>query len=311
MHPPCEMMVDSFLPAMREAVAKRLSEEGFSQGKIASLLGVTQASVSLYIKSEGRSAELLRRLEIPEEEGRLYASLLAEDLKKNPVYAVSTLYSLWSDILGRGSMCGPHRSQYPQLAQCEVCIKTFGGHETHSGDAIEHVMDAVRMVEGSSAFVRIMPEVSVNIAYAPEGASSVQEIVAVPGRIVKVRGTARSFMRPEYGASTHVANVLLAMMSYDRSIRAAMNVRYDQKMGLSLSKMKIRPLLLLDEASVKRDSDILGPLRAALKRATGPVAAVVDPGAPGLEPGLYLFARDAVEVVQLGLKVARSYAAQT
>src|ERR1700733_2591152 len=40
MHPPCEMMVDSFLPAMREAVAKRLAEEGFSQGKIARPLGV-------------------------------------------------------------------------------------------------------------------------------------------------------------------------------------------------------------------------------------------------------------------------------
>ncbi len=47
------MMVDSFLPAMREAVAKRLSEEGLSQGKIAGLLGVTQASVSLYLKSGG------------------------------------------------------------------------------------------------------------------------------------------------------------------------------------------------------------------------------------------------------------------
>jgi XRE family transcriptional regulator, thiamine biosynthesis regulator len=308
MHPPCEMMVDSFLPAMREAVARRLSEEGFSQGKVASLLGVTQASVSLYLRSEGRSAELLRRLEIPEEEGRLYASLLAEDLKKNPVYAVSTLYSLWSDILGRGSMCRPHRSEYPQLAQCDVCIKTFGGHETRSGDAIEHVMEAVKMVEGSSAFVQIMPEVSVNIAYAPEGASSVQEIVAIPGRIVKVRGTARSFMRPEYGASTHVANVLLVLISYDQSIRAAMNVRYDQKMHRSLSKLKIQPLLL-DGASVARDSDMIGPLMAALRRSGAPVTAVVDPGGPGLEPGLYLFAHDAVELVQLGLKVARAYAA--
>jgi XRE family transcriptional regulator, thiamine biosynthesis regulator len=309
MHPPCEMMVDSFLPAMREAVAKRLSDEGFSQGKIASLLGVTQASVSLYLKSGGRSKELLRRLEIPEEEGLLYASLLAEDLKKDPVYAVSTLYALWSDALGRGSMCAPHRSSYPQLAQCDVCIKTFGGHETRSGDAIEHVAEAVGLLEGSSAFVPIMPEVSVNIAYAPEGASSVQEIVAVPGRIVRVRGTARSFMRPEYGASTHVANVLLAMMSHDRSLRAAMNVRYDQKMRRALSQVMIRPLLL-DQARVRRDSEMIGPLRAALRSASGPVTAVVDPGAPGLEAGLYLFAQDAIRVVHLGLKIARAYAAQ-
>jgi predicted fused transcriptional regulator/phosphomethylpyrimidine kinase/predicted transcriptional regulator len=304
------MMVDSFLPAMREAVAKRLTQEGFSQGKIASLLGVTQASVSLYLKSEDRSAELLRRLGIPEEEGRVYASLLAEDLKKDPVYAVSTLYSLWSDILGRGSMCPSHRSQYPQLAQCDVCIKTFGGHDTRSGGAIKHVAEAVRLVEGSSTFVRIMPEVSVNIAYAPEGASSIHEIVAVPGRIVKVRGTARSFMKPEYGASTHVANVLLALMSYDRSVRACMNVRYDEKMRRALHKLKMHPLLLGEE-SVKRDSEIMAPLRLALRHSAGPVTAVVDPGGPGLEAGLYLFARDALGVVQLGLQVARAYSAET
>ncbi len=309
MHPPCEMMVDSFLPAMREAVARRLSEEGLSQGKIAGLLGVTQASVSLYLKSGGRSAQLLRGLEIPEEDGRLYASLLAEDLKKDPVYAESTLYSLWSDLLGRGSLCAPHRSLYPRLAQCDVCIKAFGGRESRSGDAIEHVAEAVRMIEGSSEFVDIMPEISVNIAYAPEGASSVQGIVAIPGRIVKVRGRARSFMRPEFGASTHVANVLLTAMSHDDSVRASMNLRFDRRMSRVLRRMKLHPLLL-EEAGVKSDSEMIGSLRAALGRATGPVDAVVDPGASGLEPGLYLFGHDALEVVRQGLKVARSYAAE-
>jgi predicted fused transcriptional regulator/phosphomethylpyrimidine kinase/predicted transcriptional regulator len=309
MHPPSEMMVDSFLPAMRETVARRLSEEGLSQGKIAGLLGVTQASVSLYLKSGGRAAQLLRGLEISEEDGRLYASLLAEDLKKNPVYAESTLYSLWSDLLGRGSLCPPHRSLYPQLAECDVCIKAFGGRESRSGDAVEHVAEAVRMVEGSSEFVQIMPEVSVNIAYAPEGATSVQGIVAIPGRIVRVRGRARSFMRPEYGASTHVANVLLAAMSHDGSIRASINLRFDKRMSRVLRRLKMHPLLL-KEAGVKSDSEMIGSLRAALGGAMGPVGAVVDPGAPGLEPGLYLFAHDALEVARQGLKVARSYAAE-
>ncbi len=305
MHPPCEMMVDSFLPAMREAVAARLAEEGLSQGKIAGLLGVTQASVSLYLKSRGRSAELLRGLGVPEEEGRMYSSLLAEDLKKNPVYAVSTLYSLWSDILGRGSMCAPHRSLYPGLAECDVCIKAFGGRESPSGEAVEHVAQAVKMVESSPEFVGIMPEVSVNIAYAPEGALSVQDVVAVPGRIVKVRGRARSFMRPEYGASTHVANVLLAAMSHDASIRASMNVRYDEKMRRALTRLKVHPLLL-EASAAKTDSEMIRSLRLALRRAAKPVEAVIDPGGPGLEPALYLFAEDAVEVVRLGLKVARA-----
>src|ERR1700733_9325740 len=103
MHPPCEMMVDAFLPAMRVRVAKKLDAEGYSQGKIAKLLGVTQASVSLYLRPDDRSIALLSRLGISGEQGDLYASLLAEDVKKSPVYAVNTLYSLWSDALGRGA----------------------------------------------------------------------------------------------------------------------------------------------------------------------------------------------------------------
>ena len=273
------------------------------------MLGVTQASVSLYLKSDVRTADALQSLGVSPEDADLYASLLAEDLKKNPVYAVSTLYSLWSDILGRGVMCRAHRSLHPELAQCEVCIKAFGSKKPPTGDAIEHVAEAVGMVEGSPEFVGIMPQVSVNIAFAPEGASSVQEIVAVPGRIVRVGGRARSFMRPEYGASTHVANVLLALMFHDGSIRASMNVRYDQKMRRVLRRMKVHPLLL-EEAEVKNDLEMIGSLRAALSRATSPVEAVIDPGAPGIEPGVYLFAHDAVEVASLGLKVARAYLAE-
>jgi predicted fused transcriptional regulator/phosphomethylpyrimidine kinase/predicted transcriptional regulator len=303
------MMVDSFLPAMREAVARQLSGEGFSQGRIAGLMGVTQASVSLYLRSKGRSSTLLRQLGVPEEDGRLYATLLAEDLKKNPVYAVGTLYSIWSDLLGRGSMCAAHRSLYPQLAQCDVCVKAFGGREREPAGAIEHVAEAVALVERSSTFVKIMPEVSVNIAYAPEGASSTQEIVAVPGRIVRVGGAARSFMKPEYGASTHVARVLLTAMGHDPSIRSSMNVRYDPRMERALRGMKLKPLALR-ETHVKSESEMIASLKSALGSAKARVEAVVDPGAPGLEPGLYLFAIDAVEVAQLGLKVARAYAAE-
>ena len=307
MHPPCEMMVDSFLPAMREVVAKRLAEEGLSQGKIANLMGVTQASVSLYVKSTGRAKELLGRLQVSEEEGRLFGSVLAEDLKKDPVYAVNTLYALWSEMLGRGSLCGPHRAAYPQLANCEVCMRTFGGSASGPAGAIEHVAEAVRMVESSSSFVAIMPEVSVNIAYAPEGASSTKEIVAVPGRIVKVRGAARSFMRPEYGASTHVANVLLVFMRHDPLARAAMNVRYDQRMSAVLKQGRLETLVL-DAPKARGDAAILHTMKMALNASPKGIRAVADPGSPGMEPGLYLFAKDALEVVRVAIKLATAYA---
>lgn len=302
MHPPCEMMTESFLPAMRGLVAERLHGEGYSQGRIASLLGVTQASVSIYLGSRARSRELLGALGVSEDEGQMYASILAEDIKKSPVYAINTLYSLWADALGRGAMCGAHRGRHPALAECGMCVSRFGGAPEAGADAIERVASAVKTLEGSSVFVKVMPEVSVNIAYAPEGATSPQDVVAVPGRIVRVRGLPRSFMRPEYGASTHVASVLLAVISKDSSKRAAMNIKLDAKVERLIRKMK------LDILRLKADSPMLEGLRAAMGGRSRALDAVVDQGGEGTEPGLYLFAEDPAKVAELGLRIARAYA---
>jgi predicted fused transcriptional regulator/phosphomethylpyrimidine kinase/predicted transcriptional regulator len=302
------MMTDSFLPSMRKMVALKLRDQGFSQGRIASMLGVTQASVSLYLKRGGRRQLPLDALGVSSDEAELYASLLAEDLKKDPVYAVNTLYSIWSDILGRGAMCSTHRSQYPILAKCDMCMSVFPGRAHGSeGGAIEQVAEAVRAIEGSSIFVKVMPEVSVNIAYAGPNASSVREVVAVPGRIVRVRGMPRSFMRPEFGASTHLAGILLAVKSHDHSVRGAMNLRYDGKMERALASQDIRHVTLDPSQASRTDADLLASLDEKLRDTPGPIEAIVDRGGPGIEPGLYLFGADASRVAQIGLRLARAY----
>jgi len=88
-------MVDTFLPSMRALVARRLKKDGLSQGRIASLLGLTQASVSAYLSNPGtKQSSALSSLGVTTEEAETYAALLAEDLKNNPTYAVATLYSI-------------------------------------------------------------------------------------------------------------------------------------------------------------------------------------------------------------------------
>src|SRR5438132_12247023 len=96
-------MMEVFLPSMRALVARQLNAEGDSQGKISRLLGITQASVSNYLSADLHEVySKLSSIGITPEEGERYGSLLAEDVKKSPVYAVSTLYSIWSIILGKG-----------------------------------------------------------------------------------------------------------------------------------------------------------------------------------------------------------------
>jgi len=311
MHPPCEMMVDTFLPSMRALVAKRLKEEGLSQGKIASLLGVTQASVSSYLSaSAGRYVTGLSALGVSTEQATTFACLLAEDLKANPTYAVATLYSIWNKLLGGGAACASHRREYPFLATCDVCLRVFGPDRQASSGAVEHLEDALRPIEGSSLFVHVMPEISVNVAYAPPGAASPDDVVAIPGRIVKVRGQARSFMRPEFGSSTHLATILLEVSRIYPEVRSAMNLRFDDRMAKVLRRLGVEFLQIGPEYPADTGDKVLGAIRSKLRPRGRPerLGAVVDVGGTGVEPTTYLFAQDPVLVVTMALKIARSYA---
>lgn len=308
MHPPCELMMETFLPSMRALVSRRLNNQGLSQGRIASLLGITQASVSLYLSEKpSKPFDQLSELGVSGEEGERYSSLLAEDLKRNPVYAVTTLYAIWSDLLGKGLMCTAHRREYPFLANCEVCMKTFGRQEVEGFEAIEHVSRAVAMIESSEAFVRVMPQVSVNVTYAHGEATSVDDVVAMPGRIVKAHGKARAFMRPEFGASTHLARVLLEAKSRMKSFNAAINLKYDKQTEKILRRLKLRILRIGGVYPQGVDDPVVESLRQKMKESRGEFDAIVDAGGPGLEPNLYLFATDAVEVASLAIKVAKLY----
>ncbi len=308
MHPPCELMMETFLPSMRALVSKKLHSEGFSQGKIASLLGITQASVSLYLSAErSKPLDLLSSLRVSSEDADRYSSLLVEDLKKNPVYAVSTLYSIWSDLLGKGLLCSAHRKEYPYLARCDICMKTFGTQQMKGSEAVEHVARAVSLLESSNAFVQVMPQVSVNVAYAYGEAVSVDDVVAIPGRIVKVRGNARSFMRPEFGASTHLARILLEVKFRMTNFRAAINLKYDPQIEKILRRLKLRILRIGGVYPRGVDDPIVESLRQKMKETDEEFDALVDSGGPSLEPNLYLFAKDAIDVAKFAIKIARLY----
>jgi len=310
MHPPCEMMVASFLPSMRALVARRLKEDGLSQGKIAQLLGLTQASVSSYLSASGdKEAKTLSAFGVTSDEGKTYAALLAEDLRSNPAYAVATLYSIWSGLIGSGKACARHRSEQPSLATCDVCIKVFGPQKGGPEGAVELVERALLSIENSAVFAGVMPEISVNLAFAPEGAKSTAGVVAIPGRIVRVKGRPRSFMGPEYGASTHLAAILLEVERKRPDLRAAINIRHDGRMVRVLARLRVKRITMGRTYPEGGNDKVLAALRARLSAPSlsRDFEALVDLGGEGVEPALYLFAEDADGVVRRALEIAREY----
>jgi len=51
-------------------------------------------------------------------------------------------------------------------------------------------------------------------------------VAAFPGRIIRVRDTIATIDVPAFGASQHIASIILTVMQHDPSFRSAMNIRY-------------------------------------------------------------------------------------
>jgi predicted fused transcriptional regulator/phosphomethylpyrimidine kinase/predicted transcriptional regulator len=310
MLPPDELMVREFLPAIRKLVANQLTTEGFSQNKISAMLGVTQASVSLYASSDiEKSYSALAQFEISREESDRFASLLSEDVKRSAIDGVATLNSIWTQLLGNGSVCPAHRSQYPSLADCDVCIKEYAERRSSTSAIVSEVAEAAKSLQSSPTFANVMPEVSVNIAYAADSAESPADVVAIPGRIVKVKGRARAMFEPEPGASRHLSNILLIVRRFRPDIRACINIRFDRKVGGILRRLRLRTIEIGDYPVSSRGDSTADALIRKFGSSPGTFDVVVDVGGNGIEPNTYLFAKSARDVAALALNISRLYSA--
>ncbi|MBI3859282.1 MAG: hypothetical protein HY296_03450 [Thaumarchaeota archaeon] len=310
MHPPDEVMVKDFLPSVRLVVSKNLRTKGVSQSKIASMLGVTQASVSFYLGSgTAKAYASLGSLGIEQEEADRYSSLIAEDVKRNPVDGVQTLMALWTGMLGRGAVCPRHREMYPSLAECDVCIRQYGGSVGGSAGAAEDVARAVATLEASDQFTKVMPEVSVNVACVVGEAKSPSEVVAIPGRISRVKGRAKALAAPEAGASTHLSRVLLLVRERKPAVRACMNIKYDQRVARILKGLRLKVLELSEYPTKGVPDPTLRALRTKLARTIPSFDVVADRGGEGVEPNLYLLGKNAQDVTGVALRISSLYSA--
>jgi XRE family transcriptional regulator, thiamine biosynthesis regulator len=306
--PPDELMVQSFLPAMRQLVSARLRSRGLSQSRIASVLGITQASVSLYLSTRPEKAyDALSRFQVSPSAAESYAESLAEDAVRSTAEGVRTVTRIWAGLLGEGRACRAHREQYPALAECDVCLKEYGGQNHPRLEAVSDVADAVRVLEASDSFVSVMPEVSVNLACAPVGATSPAEVVAIPGRIVRARGRARATLPPEAGASMHLSKVLLMVRLVRPEVRACLNLKYDRRMARALRALRLKPLTLGGRSLRGGEDPTAVALETRLGTPVEPFDVVVDPGTEGTEPNVYLFSTGARQVAELALAVSEAY----
>ena len=158
---------------------------------------------------------------------------------------------------------------------------------------------------------RLVPEVRSNLGYALPGALDFAEVAAVPGRITQIGDRLLTCREPAFGASRHMARVILAALRHAPQMRSAMNLRFApgtvaacRELGLAVASFD----RLEEPREVKeREGSTLewGTLRA-IESHGGVPDVIYDEGEKGKEPMIRVLGRDPQDVVQKVLRIAQA-----
>lgn len=185
---------------------------------------------------------------------------------------------------------------------------TGGGHGSTNpcaasrageGAVIRKLYEAWEILEEANPW-GLIPEVQSNLAQMLDNASSFEEVAGFPGRIVKCGERVRRVEGPRFGASRHMAKILLAGAKRKSPMRAVMNIRYGDDVLAAC-----RSIGLTVEGFDRRDEpeDVKMAEGSSLEWGTGKVLdekgyapdAIFDPGDVLKEPMIRIFGLDAVD----------------
>jgi len=293
-----ELVVDEFLPTFRSMLAEALSERGLTQSDVAGLLGISQSAVSKYVHGAvERNERLLESERLQAHVERLADGLAAGDL--TPVQALVETEILIRDLEQGGVLAELHAEAVPELADREA---DFAVHDPESRlRRAEQVRSSVRrglrILENTGGVAALIPAVGSNLVECLPDAETIEDVAAVPGRILEVKGRPTIPADPEFGVSGHVAGVLLAARAHGSDARAAANLAYDP--GL------VDRLEADGQVAVEFDPDVdleagIGDALAAAPDAT----VLYQTGAVGIEPIVYVLGSDAPSVAETVRAVA-------
>ncbi len=292
-----EIVVDEFLPTYRSLLAEALREQGLTQHEVAELLGISQSAVSKYVHGDvARNETLLADQRLTDLVEDLADGLAEGEL--TPVQALIETEVLIRELERGGTVAGLHEDAVPELAQYDT---EFAVHDPDSrARAAERTLASERrgitLLENASGFAAHIPAVGSNLVECLPEAEGVDDVAAVPGRIVDVKGRATVPADPEFGVSGFVATVLLAARRQGSTARAALNVAYDEATVAALREAG-HEAVAFDPAAEAGDADLDDAIADALAEA--PDAAVLyHEGAYGIEPNVYVLGPDAATVAR-------------
>jgi len=185
-------------------------------------------------------------------------------------------------------------------------------------DMIGRMMIALEEIEACREFVSLIPEVRTNMVFAQPHAKNSDEVMAVDGRITITNGMPRAAGRIRFGASSHMARLIIELMKADPSVRAGIDFAnpsgfsdwlsdYCTKQGWvsTMIDRKAEPAKL----RIAEGSSMQWKAAEAVRAAGGRVPKIIcDAGGIGKEPVCIIVGNEPIGVAQDLCEIARAYA---
>ena len=159
----------------------------------------------------------------------------------------------------------------------------------------------------STGFAKLIPEIGSNMAYAMKDAGDSGDVAAVPGRIRNAMGKP-VFLKPAFGASSHMASAVIEMMKHDPSKRCAMNIKYSEKIVKALEKMGLCVLFIdrMEEpgkTAGKEGASMPWVIGMAVRKAGKVPDAIYHGGSVGKEPIVQIIGENPEKVAGIVLRL--------
>ena len=176
---------------------------------------------------------------------------------------------------------------------------------------------ALDQIEHCREFSAIIPEVRSNLVYARDGATTRGDVLAIDGRITVVGGMPHAAGNPVFGASSHMARLIIEYRKYDPSVRAGIDFastpdlapwleHYCRKNGWVFGVIDRRNEP--EEIKEAEGASMPWKVKEAVRAAGGrPPKIFYETGAVGKEPVSVLVGRDPLEIAGQICTIARLY----
>ncbi len=265
-----------WMDRLHQQLAKELKVNGWSQMDIAKALGTTQSTVSRQIMKP--VTELGASADETTIDG--WARELAQSLNQ---------FGTAANIV-RQRLIFEFQFGSNQALRYDKTLTGLDLDNDQSSRALLRRLDWATSRLDLRRIKDYMPAVGMNIATCTSDANSPADVAAYPGRMTLVDNVLRRHETPEFGASKHLAEMLLQAMAVDGEKTAILNLRPPTLDGM------------VDQGDINYISDELDfalglAPKGVLEPHDGRLDIILDEGAFGWEPSLYILGPNPMDLI--------------